>query len=68
MGPGLTLDEAVARIDPWQDRIDLVVENEIALIRHDRQNRVPESLVIADYSHQQGLAGNTHGHQNFAFL
>ena len=68
MGPGLTLDEAVTRIHPWQDCIDLVVENEIALIRDNSQNGVPKPLVIADNRHQQSLAGNTHGHQNFAFL
>src|SRR5215212_791932 len=45
----LALDEDVVRLEPLQNLVRLVVENEVAAIRADRQDGVSLAVLVNDY-------------------
>src|SRR5215813_13928798 len=56
IGLRLPLDEAVAGLGPGQDLRLLIVENELAAVRFDREHGVSVALLVAHDGDEQGFA------------
>src|SRR6516162_5181735 len=62
----LTLHETISGVGPQQDIGVLVVENELALVRLDGENRMAIALLVAHYSDQQCLTRPARVHEHAA--
>ena len=62
-----TLDVDIACLIPEQDRIPLVVENEVALTRSHNHHGVPLTVLVDDDCHSHRSPGHTKGDE-FAAL
>src|SRR5215510_4651678 len=62
----LTLDEAIVRLRPRQNFLDLIVEHELALIGLHRQHGVAVALAVAYHRDEQRFARPARFHQRAA--